>query len=158
MITYYRDAQVHITSAGIRVDERRYPLPALRAVWQVRSRRPLRYGSMLLASVALFGAAVVPLLICAGWGFTSTFGRSGPGRVAAALFAVVALATLAALLGRASIELPLNLLDRLHLHGTAHHEIRAIVRGEEIVVFESDDAHRFGKVYRSLRRAIEQQD
>ena len=152
---YYRDTEVHITSAGIRVNGSWYPLAELTAVWHSRHRRPFRYGSTLLASVALFAAVVVPVLVCGGWGLVWALGRPGTAGAAMVLFGVLAVVAVAAIAGRTAIELPLSLLDRLHLHGTARHELRADWRGEEIVVFATDDAHRFGKVYRSLRRAIE---
>ena len=59
---------------------------------------------------------------------------------------------------RADERKSLTLLDRLHLHGTARHELHASWRGRDVVVFATDDAHRFGKVYRSLRRAVERRD
>jgi hypothetical protein len=155
IITFYRDAGVHITGDGVRVDDRRYPLAELESVWRVRQGRPLRYWSRVLATVALFVGLAVPVLVLAGWGVFWVFARPGPERAFAALAVAAAVAVAAALLGRAAIEFPLNLLDRLHLHGTARHELRARWRGAEVVVFETDDAHRFGKVYRSLRRAME---
>jgi hypothetical protein len=155
MTTYYRDPQVHITSAGIRVDERWYPLAELRAVWHLRQRRPLAYGAKLLRTVAIFAAMAVAVLVCAGWGWHSVLGRPGSQRVLGALIALAVVGIVAAILARAAIEGPLEMLDRLHLHGAARHELRAAWRGAEVVVFACDDAHRFGKVYRSLRRAIE---
>ncbi len=158
MTTYYRDPQVHITSDGIRVDGNWYPIAELTAIGHLRQRRPLRHGSMLLATVGLFVALALSVLLCAGLGLAAAWHRPAGERAAAALVALAALAVVATLAGRAAVELPLNLLDRLHLHGTARHELHAAWRGRDVVVFASEDAHRFGKVYRSLRRAVEQRD
>jgi hypothetical protein len=153
--TFYRDADVHITGDGVRVGERWYPLAELDRVWHVRRRRPLRYGSMLAATVGVFVALAVPVLVLAGLGVAWIAARPGAERAVAALVVLAALAVAVVLFGRAAVEMPLNLLDRLHVHGTDHFEIRARWRGAEVVVFETGDALRFGKVYRSLRRAVE---
>jgi hypothetical protein len=155
IITFYRDPEVHVTGAGLRVGDRWYPLAELESVWREREGRPLRYWSMVLGTVALFAGLAVPVLVLAGWGVFWVFARPGPERAVAALAVAAAVAVAAALLGRAAVEFPLNLLDRLHVHGTARHRLRARWRGTDVVLFETGDAHRFGKVYRSLRRAME---
>jgi hypothetical protein len=156
MTTYYHDRQVYITSAGIQVDGRWYPLAELEAIRHRRHQRPLSYSAKLLTTIGVFVALVVALVVAAVWAFSSVLGRSdGPGRLMALLVALPVLALVGMFVARATIDGPLEMLDRLHVHGAARHELRASWHGEEIVVFESTDAHRFGKVYRSLRRAIE---
>jgi hypothetical protein len=155
MTIYYHDQQVLITSDGIQVEQRFYPLAELRAAWPVRERRPLEYGARLMRLLAIVGAVAAVVLGCAGLGLWAVSSRSGPTRVGAALAVVLVIGIVAAVGVRLLVEGPLEMLDRLHLHGAARHELRANVRGREVVVFATDDAHRFGKVYRSLRRAIE---
>src|SRR5919202_5238081 len=153
--TYYRDPQLRITSDGIQVDDRWYPLAELQAVWPLRQGRPLAYGTRLLRLVAITGALVLVVLVCAGLGRWAVSSRTGSARVSAALIAVLVVGMVAVVAARAVIEGPMEMLDRLHLHGAARHELHVRLRGSDVVVFATDDAHRFGKVYRSLRRAIE---
>jgi hypothetical protein len=155
MIIYYRDARVQVTSAEIRIDDRRYPLGELSYVWHGRCttdlrawcRRAARWLLLLATGVLVLGYAVKTPAV---WRLESGV-RSLPARIliaVAASFAVLAV-------GWPLAEAVLSGLDHIHLHGVRTHEIRAFWRGEEVLLLRTSDALLFGRVYRALERALE---
>ncbi|HET6215189.1 MAG TPA: DUF6232 family protein [Micromonosporaceae bacterium] len=157
MTTYYRDNRLHITSTEIRVDGRRFALAELTYVWHGRgvpdprlvSRRTGRVLLLLAGAVLAIGCAVkTPALLRMETGIPSLTARIL--LTAAGSFALVAV-------GWPLVELVLVGMDHVHLHGVAMHEIRAHWRGEEVLLLRTPDSLLFGRVYRALERALEQQ-
>jgi hypothetical protein len=154
MVTYYRDDTVHITAEAIQVCDRRYPLDQLSYVWHRRTARLRRGGYMLLSRGGLIA---VMILLLVGVGFAArrvNLHDTDPMVLAGGILAVIVVAAAAAF----ALEGVLNMIDRTYEHGRGVHEIWARIGTQDVELFRTTDALIFGKVYRSLQRAIEQSD
>jgi predicted nucleic acid-binding protein len=62
------------------------------------------------------------------------------------------------LLGLAALpvaDVLLERMDRSYARGSRNLQIWADVRGSEVLLLQTDDALRFGQIYRALQRALE---
>jgi hypothetical protein len=148
MSTYYRDREVLVTSSGIRIGGRDYRLHDFAQVWHQRGRRtwhaaagrgmlglvmlvPIAVGVLGIAIALVLHASAATTLVLAGGGILV-------GLVAAPLADVL-----------------LDRVDRSYDRGSRRLEIWGRVRGQEVLLLRTDDAQRFGRIYRALQRALE---
>jgi hypothetical protein len=148
MIVYYRDRSVEVTSAGIRVNEHHYPFEQLARVWYRRDARSWRavagrsaWGMTLVTPmVAAIAALVVALQL------DVTAGTRTAIVVAALLLGFGAALLLDPVLGK---------MDESFDRGVHVHEIWAEHNGLQIKLLQTEDAARFGRIYRAVQRAAE---
>jgi hypothetical protein len=153
MRTYYRDAEVYLTSSAIWFDERRYPLAGIEGLWRRSRGLP---GGRLVGQLAIL--IVVAALAVLGFGlgvrghlsggalarmFGSTTGLVVVGVVGLGLSVAVVLA----------IEVVLHGLESARRFGR-HQELWVRYLGSDLLVLSTSDSVRFGKVYRALVRAL----
>lgn len=148
MITYYRDREVLVTSTGVRMGGRDYRLDDVRQVWHRRGRRSWARVAGRGAIVAAIGVPVlvgllgilVALLIDASAGTT---------------VALIGGAVLVGLVSAPLADVLLEHLDRSYDRGSRDLEIWGRVRGGDVLLLRTDNAQRFGQIYRALQRALE---
>lgn len=148
MIEYYRDRNVLVTSAGVRVEGRAYRLADLARVWHRRGRRS--FGSV--AGRGALGVAMVIPVLAALLGIGIAFS------IHASTVTTIAIGGGAILLGLAALPLAdvlLERMDRSYARGSRCLEIWADVQGNKVLLLQTDDALRFGQIYRALQRALE---
>lgn len=148
MVTYYRDPQVEVTSEVLRVDGRTYRLADLRRVWHRRGRR----SWTSVAGRGVLAVSLVVPLVAAALGILVAI------NIDASTNTTVALVGGAILVGLAAgplADLLLEFLDRSYARGSRRREIWATVQGTPVLVLQTDDALRFGQIYRAVQRAIE---
>jgi hypothetical protein len=148
VITYYRDRSVTVTSAGVKVDGRAYRLGEFARVWHHRGHRS---WSSVAGRGALGVAMLVPVL-------AGVVGIIVALTIAASAGTTIALVGGGVLLGLAALPLAdvlLERMDRSYARGSRHLEIWADVRGARVLLLQTDDALRFGQIYRALQRALE---
>jgi hypothetical protein len=148
MTTYYRDGDVWITSTGVRMNGRDYPLAALRQVWHSRGRRSWgavvgrgAIGLAMLLPIAV-GALGVVVAFLIDASRSVTIGLIGGG-----ILVGLAAAPLADYL--------LEHVDRSYDRGSRQLEIWGRTREGEVLLLRTGDAARFGRIYRALQRALE---
>jgi hypothetical protein len=148
MITYYRDPDVLVTSAGVRMSGREYRLGDFAQVWHRQGRRS---WSAVAGRGALGIAMIVPLVI-------------GAVGVLVALVINASTATTVALIGGGILiglaaaplsDVLLEFVDRSYDKGSRRREIWARIRGSEVLLLDTDNAQRFGQIYRALQRALD---
>jgi hypothetical protein len=148
MITYYRDPDVLVTSAGVRMSGREYRLSDFAQVWHRQGRRS---WSAVAGRGALGIAMIVPLVI-------------GAVGVLVALVINASTATTVALIGGGILiglaaaplsDVLLEFVDRSYDKGSRRREIWARIRGSEVLLLDTDNAQRFGQIYRALQRALD---
>lgn len=148
MTTYYRDRDVQVTSASIRVGDRDFRLDDLARVWHTRGRRQwgtvAGRGFLVLAMVAplVLGALGVAIALTLDLGTAVTVAVAGGG----------------VLLGLAALpvaDLLLEFVDRSYDRGSRTLEIWAEVRGARVVLLRTANRQRFGQIYRALQRALD---
>jgi hypothetical protein len=148
MTTYYRDADVWITSAGIRMNGRELRLDDLIRVWHKRGRRS---WATIAGRGAIGFAMLVPILL----------GALGIGialLVDASVSTTIALIGGGILVGLAAAPLAdvlLERVDRSYDRGSRTLEIWGRLRGGDVLLLRTRDAARFGRIYRALQRALE---
>lgn len=149
MITYYRDADVLVTSTGVRMGGRDYRLGDFVQVWHKRGRRS---WSAVAGRGALGIAMITPVLVGA-------LGILVALLVDASTAMTIALAGGGVLIGLAAAPMAdvlLELVDRSYDRGSRRLEIWAQVRGgRRMLLLSTDNAHRFGQIYRALQRALD---
>lgn len=148
MVTYYGDGSVRITSDAIQVDGRTYPLRELDQVWHARGRRSWRR----LAGRGALGAAMVGPLVAAAIGILIAVLLRASTTVTIAIVGVSCLVGFSA--GPLADAL-LERMDRSYARGDRTMEIWATWRGQPVLLVQTDDALRFGRIYRALQRALE---
>ncbi|WP_328461765.1 DUF6232 family protein [Actinoplanes sp. NBC_00393] len=148
MTTYYRDPEVLITSSGVRMNGRDFRLPELIQVWYTRGTRSWgviawrgALGLTILLPLLLGGLAIaVALLLDTELSTTLTLVVGG------------------ILLGLAVVpvaDLMLERVDHSYDRGSRSLEIWGRVRGGDVLLLRTDNAQRFGRIYRALQRALE---
>lgn len=148
MTTYYRDPEVLVTSSGVRIQGRDYRTGDFARVWHARSRRSWSRiagrGALALAIVAplLIGAVGVLLAVLIDASTSTTLALGGGG-----ILVGLAAAPLADVL--------LEAVDRSYDRGSRSLEIWGRVRGADVLLLRTDDAQRFGRIYRALQRALD---
>ena len=148
MLTYYSDDSVRVTSSGVQVDGRSYPLGELVSVWHRPGEPDPR---RLLGRAGLALAPLAPLLAAAG---VAAIGLAWDGSPATRA-ALLVLAGLLALGSVPLLDLALGGVERTYDRGTRVHEIWARWRGTEVLLVRTGDRMRFGRIYRALQRALE---
>ncbi|MFC0530055.1 DUF6232 family protein [Phytohabitans kaempferiae] len=152
MAVYYRDDTVRVTSSLVQAYGLTYPLSDLSYVWHRRMRPDLRVGGRIAGRWALVTLLAAPFVLGGLWLLTG--GGTGVG---------IGLITLAAILvGLFTLtplsEFPLMALERSYDRGSAVHEIWVQCRGMDVLLLRTNDALRFGQIYRALQRALEQSE
>ncbi|OJF14133.1 DUF6232 family protein [Couchioplanes caeruleus] len=148
MVTYYRDRDVVVTSGGIRIGGHDYRLRDFVQVWHARGRRQ---WSAVAGRGALGIAMIAPLVIGALGVLLALVLDASTGTT-------VALAGGGILVGLAAAPLAdvlLELVDRSYDRGSRRMEIWADVRGHRTLLLRTDNAQRFGQIYRALQRALD---
>jgi len=148
MVTYYSDKSVQITSDAIRVGGHRYPLPELARVWHAKGSRSWR----AVAGRGAIGMVLLGPLVAAAIGFVIAF------TLHTSMDVTIAIVGVSCLLGLGVgplADVMLEFLDRSYTRGSRSLEIWATWRGQPVLLLETGDALRFGKIYRALQRALE---
>jgi hypothetical protein len=148
MITYYRDREVLVTSAGVRMSGREYRLADFAQVWHRQGRRS--WGA-IAGRGALGVAMMVPLVVGAVGVLVALV-------IDASTATTIALAGGGILVGLAAAPLSdilLEFVDRSYDKGSCRREIWARVRGSDVLLLDTDNAQRFGQIYRALQRALD---
>jgi hypothetical protein len=148
MVTYYSDRSVQVTSDAIRVGEHAYPLKELARVWHQRGARSWR----ALAGRGALGAAIIGPLVAAAIGVVIAF------QVDASVTVTIAIVGGSCLVGLAAgpvADFVLEHMDRSYTRGDRMLEIWATWQGRPVLLLQTGDALRFGKIYRALQRALE---
>ena len=153
MRTYYRDAEIYLTSSAIWFDERRYPLAGIEGLWRRSRGLP---GGRLIGQLAVLIAVGALAVLGFGLGirghisngtlarlFGSTTGLVVVGVLGLGLSVVVVLA----------IEAVLHGLESARRFGRQQ-ELWVRYLGSDLLVLSTSDSVRFGKVQRALIRAL----
>jgi hypothetical protein len=128
-ITYYRDSDVLVSSGEIRMGGRRYRLGDLARIWH---RRGTRSWGAAAGRGVLGLAMLIPIVV---------------GAIGGGILVGLATAPLADVL--------LERVDRSYDRGSRCLEIWGRVRGRDVLLLRTDNAQRFGQIYRALQRALE---
>lgn len=148
MIVYYQDPTVQVTSAAIQVDDDVYPFGELSRVWHDRRQRSWRElagrGIWSLTYLLPFVGAILGLAAAAL--LDVSFGTRVVIIVAAILIGLSAGPLIDPILGK---------LDDSFDRGLYQHEIWVEHRGRPVLVLQTRDAARFGRIYRAVQRAAE---
>jgi xanthosine utilization system XapX-like protein len=148
MITYYRDPEVLVTSTGVRMAGREYRVADFTRVWHTRGRRS---WGRVAGRGALALAIVTPVLVGA-------LGILVALLIDASASTTIALVGGGVLVGLAAAPLAdvlLEAVDRSYDRGSRSLEIWGRVRGSDVLLLHTDDAQRFGRIYRALQRALD---
>ena len=148
MVTYYRDREVIVTSSGVRMGGRDYRLDDLAQIWHQRSRRS---WSALAGRGAIGLAILVPVLLGALGVLLALLLRAST----ATTLALIGGGVLVGLAAAPLADVLLEFLDRSYDRGSRCLEIWGRVRGAEVLLLRTDNAQRFGQIYRALQRALE---
>ena len=148
MTTYYRDADVWISSTGVRMNGRDLRLDQLLQVWHTRGRRS--WGT--IAGRGMVGLAILTPLVIGLLALAVAF------VIDASTSTTIALGGGGVLVGLATLPLAdvlLERIDRSYDRGSRTREIWASTPGGDVLLLRSADAARFGRIYRALQRALE---
>jgi hypothetical protein len=148
MTTYYRDPEVLITSSGVWMNGREFRLPELIQVWYTKGARS---WGVIAWRGALGLAVLLPLLIGALAVLLALLMDAPLGTTAAMVIGGI-------LLGLAVVpvaDLLLERVDRSYDRGSRTLEIWGRVRSGDVLLMRTNNAQRFGRVYRALQRALE---
>jgi len=148
MVTYFRDPEVVVTSNGVRMGGREYRLHEFAQVWDRRGRRTWgaaagrgALGLAMLAPIVLGALGVAIALVIHG-SVSTTIALIGGGILLG--FAAAPLA-----------DVLLEHVDRSYDRGNRTQEIWGRTRDGDVLLLRTDNAQRFGQVYRALQRALE---
>lgn len=155
MTTYYRDGEVRVTDRAIEVGARVFPTAELTYVWHERGRATLRTTSRRLGRAGLIALLTVPVAGCAVGAVALL--ASGQGLMVQIGLAtgLVALGVILLMLLAPLIEFPMMALERSYDRGTQVHEIWVRWQHQDLLVLRTNDAARFGRIYRAIQRAVE---
>jgi hypothetical protein len=155
VLTYYRDRTVEVTSVAVEVHGRVFALSELEYVWHLEvqadpsvRRRAASRGTL---NIGIVVSAILTLL---GIVYLVTAALTSPGTAAAVLVPLAVVVLLVALAGPL-LEWLLHRLDHSYDLGTKVHEIWAVWHGKELLLLRIADETRFGQIYRSIQRALE---
>jgi hypothetical protein len=148
MTTYYRDPEVLITSAGVRMPGRDLRLDELLLVWHQRGRRS--WGA--IAGRGAIGLAILIPILIGALGIAIAF------LIDASTSTTLALVGGGILIGLVTLPLAdvlLEFVDRSYDRGSRTREIWGRTRQGDVLLLRTGDAARFGRIYRALQRALE---
>lgn len=151
--TYYHDAAVRVTSLAVQVNGRAYPLRELVTVWHRAGRRGASGWRTLGIRVALVVVPLLPLVAAGGVVAVALRVEGSP----VSRIVLFSLAGLLALGTAPLLDIALGRMERTYDRGTTVHEIWARWRGTEVLLVRTGDRLRFGRIYRALQRALEQE-
>jgi hypothetical protein len=143
-----RESDVQVTLDTIRVAGRSYPLVELDRVWHQRGPRSWR----TVARRGALGALILGPLVAAAIALAIAL------TIETSFVNKLAVVVAAALLGLAVaplMDLVLGHFDKSYARGAHIYQICAHWRGAAVLLVETDDALRFGQIYRALQRAFE---
>ena len=147
-ITYYRDSDVLVSSAGIRIGRRAHRLGEIARIWHQRGRR--RWGAA--AGLGVLGLAMLTPIVVGALGIAVAL------VIHASAVTTIALIGGGVLVGLAAAPLAdvlLERVDRSYDRGSRCLEIWGRIRGRDVLLLRTDNAQRFGQIYRALERALE---
>jgi hypothetical protein len=147
-ITYYRDAEVLVSSAGIRMGRREYRLSDVARIWHRRGTRS--WGAA--AGRGMLGLAMLTPIVLGAVGIAIALVVRGS---AATTIALIGGGVLIGLAAAPLADVLLERVDRSYDRGSRCLEIWGRIRGRDIVLLRTDNAQRFGQIYRALQRALE---
>jgi len=148
MTTYYRDRDVWITSAGVRMNGREFAPADLHQVWH---RRGPRSWGTIAGRGALGLTMLLPIVVgVLGVGVALVIDAS-----AAVTIGLIGGGILVGLAAVPAADLLLEHVDRSYDRGSRELEIWARTPGGEVRLLHTRDASRFGRIYRALQRALE---
>jgi len=155
VLTYYRDRTVEVTSVAVHIHGRVFALSELEYVWhlEVQADRSVRRRAASRGALNI-GVVVAIILALLGIVFLVTASLTSPGTAAAVLVPLAVVVLLVALAGPL-LEWLLHRLDHSYDLGTKVHEIWAVWHSKEILLLRVADETRFGQIYRSIQRALE---
>jgi uncharacterized protein DUF6232 len=145
-ITYYHDRAVQVTSEAILVDDQVYLFEQLSRVWHRREKKPWRE----LAGRGFWGVTYLFPFLGAVIGFTVAIVLDLP---LGARATIVVAAIVVGLSAGPLLDPILGKLDSSFDRGLHIHEIWVERYGVEILVLQTRDASRFGRIYRAVQRA-----
>jgi hypothetical protein len=148
LITFYRDPEVRVTSTGVRMGGRDYRLSEFAQVWHKRGRRSWR---KIAGRGALGFAMITPIVIGAIGILVAVLIHAS----AAVTIALIGGGILVGLAAAPLADVLLEQVDRMHDRGSQDLEIWGRVRGRDVLLLRTDNAQRFGQIYRALQRALE---
>ena len=149
MITYYKDPDVLVTSTGVRMGGRAYRLGDFAQVWHSRGRR----SWSRVAGRGMLGIAILIPIVIGAIGILIALVIDASTSVTIALIGGGVLVGLAA---APLADVLLEFVDRSHDRGSRDLEIWGRVRGADVLLLRTDNAQRFGQIYRALQRALDQ--
>lgn len=145
---YYRDRSVKVTSTGIQAEGEFYRFEELSRIWHRRDQRSWRAvagrGFWGLTSISPLVAAVLGVMIAIQLDVSA--GTRAVVVVAAILVGLAAGPLLDPILGK---------LDDSFDRGVYQHQIWVERDGQELLVLQTRNASRFGRIYRAVQRAAE---
>lgn len=158
MTTHYRDEQVVVTSAYLRINGRTWQLSELdyvwhreiRPDWRVRSRTAGRGVLNILMILSGFAGAAVLIAV-----LSSAYIELQISSVPKNTLIVVAILLLLAGFVPLIWEWALTRVDDSYDKGDAIYEMWATIHGTHVLLLRLPDAARFSKIYRGLQRALE---
>jgi Family of unknown function (DUF6232) len=148
MVTYFRDPEVVVTSNGVRMGGREYRLREFAQVWHKRGRRT--WGAA--AGRGALGLAMLAPIVVGALGVAIAL------VIHASVSTTIALIGGSILLGFAAAPLAdvlLEHVDRSYDRGNRTQEIWGRTRDGDVLLLRTNNAQRFGQVYRALQRALE---
>jgi hypothetical protein len=148
MTTYYRDEEVWITSAGIRMNGRDLRLSELIQVWHKRSRRSWR----TIAGRGMLGVAMITPIVVGALGIAIALLIHAS---AALTIGLVGGGILVGLAAAPLADVLLEQVDRSYDRGSRDLEIWGRTRRGDVLLLRTSDAGRFGRIYRALQRVLE---
>ncbi|GIH04603.1 hypothetical protein Rhe02_26700 [Rhizocola hellebori] len=155
MLTYYRDRTVEVTSVAVHIHGRVYALSELEYVWHLEVQADPSVRRRAASRGALnIGVVVAVILALLGIVFLVTATLTNPGTAAAVLVPLAVVVLLVAMAGP-MLEWVLHRFDRSYDVGSKVHEIWCVRHGKELLLIRVADETRFGKIYRSIQRALE---
>jgi hypothetical protein len=147
-ITYFRDRYVLVSSAGIRIGRRAYRLGDVGRIWHRRGRRS--WGAV--AGRGVLGLTMLTPIVVGALGIGVALVVHGSVGTTIALIGGSLLVGLAA---APLTDVLLERVDRSYDRGSRCLEIWGRVHGRDVLLLRTDNAQRFGQIYRALQRALD---
>jgi hypothetical protein len=148
MITFYRDADVVITSAGVRMGGRDFRTAEFDQVWHTRGRRSwTRIAGRGALSLVILLPVVVGII---GIGIALVIDASTPTTVL-----LIGGGVLVGLIAAPLADVMLEFVDRSYDRGSRNREIWARTATGDVLLLSTPDSARFGRIYRALQLALE---
>jgi hypothetical protein len=139
---------VLVSSAGLRIGRREYRLSEVARIWHRRGNRS--WGAA--AGRGALGLAMLTPIVVGGLGIAVALVVRGS---AATTIALIGGGILIGLAAAPIADVLLERVDRSYDRGSRCLEIWARIRGRDVVLLRTDNAQRFGQIYRALQRALE---